>query len=147
MRKSVATALRQREAIRTITTGRQLASLIEVVVNAANNGTLSKVPSMWTNFLKLQIEEAKPSSQSLQHSRLIPYDLAVKPLDTESYAEKVNVSTNAAVELYDKILVGFNFGSVSAGRTTLINRLSVQGQGKAAINQERVREYLRLLAL
>ena len=144
LRASITASLKAKEALNHVSTGRQIASLLELVVNSANNGTLAKVPSMWTNFLKIQVEEAKSTSLSLQSTRLGQYDALAKPLSVSAYADKITVAIKEAAALYDKILVGLQFAAVTSGKASLKLRLEEQGRYKAVWNEKRIRTYLQL---
>ncbi|XP_072015443.1 guanylate-binding protein 3-like [Amphiura filiformis] len=121
-------------------TGPELASLIEVLVTAANEGSLSKIPSRWASFVSSM-------EKSAQQDCLKFYDVEISvlhqqhengPINERKFKEWHMQAVNKSTNLLEQVLFGFD-DVLNVSKPELLEQMNERFEKSWEINERKIR--------
>lgn len=127
--------------LRSALSGKELASLLRIVVTASNVGKLAAVPSLWKLFLQAQVTEAKSASITAFRQRMKAHHRPT-PLPTATFAELAGAEADVAAKMFQDLLFGLHNDFVTSNRKLLVGEVESAVKAEQQAHRLSVKAYI-----
>lgn len=124
-------------------TGKAIAGMVRVLVNAANGGQMSKIPSMWDLFMKDQIQEARHQSERVFTQFLATSKGEDPPVVQSEMQQRIEVAVKKASNVFKQATFGLHSVIGAEALKGLRADLKTQGNQEIVFHRQRIDSYVK----
>ena len=123
--------------------GKSIAMMLELLVTAANDGTMQKMPSMWESMMKVHLLDAANEATKILEKSLVSCEDKYVPWTVGEFEVKASALLSLSETIFNDAIFGFKHPMVDEELKTFKVQASKLKEAAVAKNKENIRMFIQ----